>query len=137
MKNKIYEIPVRKIDGAETNLGEYKNKVLLVVNVAETKIGGRVLTSFSVRARQLKKAKKDISKMLRSIKTVVIQKLLSSAPTKARETKKRWLTPLNAFAESPCSMKPTAAKIFWKSRTEKILCSVCVLSQSLTALRRI
>ena len=34
MTNKIYEIPVRKIDGAETNLGEYKDKVLLVVNVA-------------------------------------------------------------------------------------------------------
>lgn len=34
MADEIYEIPVRKIDGAETNLGEYKNKVLLVVNVA-------------------------------------------------------------------------------------------------------
>ncbi len=34
MTNKIYEIPMRKIDGAETNLGEYKDKVLLVVNVA-------------------------------------------------------------------------------------------------------
>lgn len=34
MTNKIYEIPVQKINGAETNLGEYKDKVLLVVNVA-------------------------------------------------------------------------------------------------------
>ncbi len=34
MANELYEIPVKKIDGAETNLGEYKNKVLLVVNVA-------------------------------------------------------------------------------------------------------
>lgn len=34
MADEIYEIPVRKIDGAETNLGEYKDKVLLVVNVA-------------------------------------------------------------------------------------------------------
>jgi len=34
MTDKIYEIPVRKINGAETNLGEYKEKVLLVVNVA-------------------------------------------------------------------------------------------------------
>ena len=34
MANEIYEIPVRTIDGAETNLSEYKNKVLLVVNVA-------------------------------------------------------------------------------------------------------
>ncbi len=34
MKDKIYEIPVKKIDGADTNLGEYKDKVLLVVNVA-------------------------------------------------------------------------------------------------------
>ena len=30
----IYEIPVKTIDGADTNLGEYKDKVLLVVNVA-------------------------------------------------------------------------------------------------------
>lgn len=34
MKNEIFEIPVKTIDGAETNLGEYKGKVLLVVNVA-------------------------------------------------------------------------------------------------------
>ena len=34
MADEIYEIPVRTIDGAETNLGEYKNKVLLIVNVA-------------------------------------------------------------------------------------------------------
>lgn len=34
MADEIYKIPVRKIDGAETSLGEYKNKVLLVVNVA-------------------------------------------------------------------------------------------------------
>lgn len=34
MANELYEIPVKTIDGAETNLGAYKNKVLLVVNVA-------------------------------------------------------------------------------------------------------
>ncbi len=34
MANEIYEIPVKTIDGEETNLGEYKDKVLLVVNVA-------------------------------------------------------------------------------------------------------
>ena len=34
MANEIYEIPVRTIDGTEKNLGEYKDKVLLVVNVA-------------------------------------------------------------------------------------------------------
>lgn len=34
MKQEIYEIPVKTIDGKETNLGEYKGKVLLVVNVA-------------------------------------------------------------------------------------------------------
>ncbi len=34
MTNNLYEIPVKTIDGAETNLGEYKDKVLLVVNVA-------------------------------------------------------------------------------------------------------
>jgi len=34
MANEIYEIPVKTIDGQETNLGEYKEKVLLVVNVA-------------------------------------------------------------------------------------------------------
>ena len=34
MANEIYEIPVKTIDGTETNLSEYKNKVLLVVNVA-------------------------------------------------------------------------------------------------------
>ncbi|MEK7724244.1 MAG: glutathione peroxidase [Acidobacteriota bacterium] len=30
----IYDIPVKTIDGEETNLGEYKGKTLLVVNVA-------------------------------------------------------------------------------------------------------
>lgn len=34
MANEIYEIPVKTIDGQDTNLGEYKDKVLLVVNVA-------------------------------------------------------------------------------------------------------
>lgn len=34
MANEIYDIHVRKIDGTDTNLGEYKDKVLLVVNVA-------------------------------------------------------------------------------------------------------
>ncbi|MCD9186959.1 MAG: glutathione peroxidase [Pyrinomonadaceae bacterium] len=34
MANEIYEIPVKTIDGEETNLEAYKNKVLLVVNVA-------------------------------------------------------------------------------------------------------
>lgn len=34
MTDNLYEIPVKTIDGAETNLGEYKDKVLLVVNVA-------------------------------------------------------------------------------------------------------
>ena len=34
MANEIYDIPVKTIDGTETNLGEYKDKVLLVVNVA-------------------------------------------------------------------------------------------------------
>jgi glutathione peroxidase len=34
MANEIYEIPVTTINGEETNLGEYKNKVLLLVNVA-------------------------------------------------------------------------------------------------------
>lgn len=34
MANEIYEIPVKTIDGADTNLGEFKDKVLLVVNVA-------------------------------------------------------------------------------------------------------
>ncbi|MGI8556591.1 MAG: glutathione peroxidase [Pyrinomonadaceae bacterium] len=34
MANEIYEIPVRTIDGQETNLEKYKGKVLLVVNVA-------------------------------------------------------------------------------------------------------
>ncbi len=34
MADEIYEIPVKTIDGTETNLGEYKDKVLLVVNVA-------------------------------------------------------------------------------------------------------
>ncbi len=34
MANEIYEIPVKTIDGQETNLGEYKGKTLLIVNVA-------------------------------------------------------------------------------------------------------
>ncbi len=34
MANEIYEIPVKTIDGAETNLSDYKDKVLLIVNVA-------------------------------------------------------------------------------------------------------
>ena len=34
MANEIYDIPVKTIDGEETNLSEYKDKVLLVVNVA-------------------------------------------------------------------------------------------------------
>ncbi len=34
MANEIYEIPVKTIDGQDTNLSEYKDKVLLVVNVA-------------------------------------------------------------------------------------------------------
>lgn len=34
MSNSIYEIPVRKITGEAASLGEFKGKVLLVVNVA-------------------------------------------------------------------------------------------------------
>lgn len=34
MANEIYEIPVKTIDGEEMSLETYKNKVLLVVNVA-------------------------------------------------------------------------------------------------------
>ena len=34
MSDSIYEIPVRKISGEATSLGEYRGKVLLVVNVA-------------------------------------------------------------------------------------------------------
>ncbi len=34
MSTSIYDIPVRKIAGTETSLGEYKGKVVLVVNVA-------------------------------------------------------------------------------------------------------
>ena len=34
MVESIYEIPVKTIDGAETDLGNFKDKVLLVVNVA-------------------------------------------------------------------------------------------------------
>lgn len=34
MANELYDIPVATIDGEETNLGEYKDKVLLIVNVA-------------------------------------------------------------------------------------------------------
>jgi glutathione peroxidase len=34
MANEIYDIPVTTIDGKDTNLGEYKDKVLMLVNVA-------------------------------------------------------------------------------------------------------
>jgi len=34
MSTQIYDIPVRKITGEETTLGEFKGKVLLLVNVA-------------------------------------------------------------------------------------------------------
>ncbi len=34
MANELYEIPLKTINGEETNLGEYKGKVLLLVNVA-------------------------------------------------------------------------------------------------------
>lgn len=34
MANSIYDIPVKTIDGEETNLGAYKGKTLLIVNVA-------------------------------------------------------------------------------------------------------
>lgn len=34
MSTAIYDIPVRRIDGADASLGEYKGKVALVVNVA-------------------------------------------------------------------------------------------------------
>lgn len=34
MSNKIYEIPVRRIDGSETTLAEFEGKALLLVNVA-------------------------------------------------------------------------------------------------------
>lgn len=34
MASKIYEIPVQTIDGTETDLSAYKDKVLLIVNVA-------------------------------------------------------------------------------------------------------
>lgn len=34
MANGLYEIPLKTIDGAQTSLGDYKNKVLLIVNVA-------------------------------------------------------------------------------------------------------
>ena len=34
MANELYEIPLKNIDGEETNLGAYKDKVLLIVNVA-------------------------------------------------------------------------------------------------------
>jgi glutathione peroxidase len=34
MTETLYDIPVKRIDGAETSLADYKGKVLLVVNVA-------------------------------------------------------------------------------------------------------
>lgn len=34
MAHPLYDIPVKKIDGTQTSLGEYEGKVLLIVNVA-------------------------------------------------------------------------------------------------------
>lgn len=34
MSDSLYDIPLKQIDGASSNLGQYKGKVLLVVNVA-------------------------------------------------------------------------------------------------------
>jgi glutathione peroxidase len=34
MKETIYDVPVRRIDGQETTLGAYRGKVVLIVNVA-------------------------------------------------------------------------------------------------------
>jgi glutathione peroxidase len=34
MSKPVYDIPVRRIDGAETSIGAYRGKVVLVVNVA-------------------------------------------------------------------------------------------------------
>lgn len=34
MSSNIYDIPVKKIDGSDTTLGEYEGKVALIVNVA-------------------------------------------------------------------------------------------------------
>lgn len=34
MSHSLYDIPLKQIDGASSNLGQYKGKVLLVVNVA-------------------------------------------------------------------------------------------------------
>ena len=34
MPNDIYDIPVRRIDGTETTLADYRDKALLIVNVA-------------------------------------------------------------------------------------------------------
>jgi len=34
MSESIYDVPLRKIDGTETTLGEFRGKVVLVVNVA-------------------------------------------------------------------------------------------------------
>ncbi|MBK9155263.1 MAG: glutathione peroxidase [Chloracidobacterium sp.] len=34
MANELYEIPVKTIEGQETDLGQYKGKTLLIVNVA-------------------------------------------------------------------------------------------------------
>jgi glutathione peroxidase len=34
MGNELYDIPVKRIDGTETTLADYKDKVLLLVNVA-------------------------------------------------------------------------------------------------------
>ncbi len=34
MTTSLYDVPVRKIDGSDGSLGDYRNKVLLVVNVA-------------------------------------------------------------------------------------------------------
>jgi glutathione peroxidase len=34
MSAALYDIPIRRIDGSDTSLGEYKGKVMLIVNVA-------------------------------------------------------------------------------------------------------
>ena len=34
MSANLYDIPVRRIDGKDASLGDYKGKVMLIVNVA-------------------------------------------------------------------------------------------------------
>jgi glutathione peroxidase len=34
MSSSLYDIPIRRIDGAQSSLGEFKGKVMLIVNVA-------------------------------------------------------------------------------------------------------